>query len=216
MIKDEQIYGNTKNPKQLMMLLHGYGSSGEDLISLAPEFIQALPNAVFISPNAPYRCEQMFWSGNSYQWFSLINYDMSRILKEVDESFNQLKAYTDKMLKKFNLSNKNLIMSGFSQGAMMSIHYGLNIGEKILGVVAFSGRILSNQTRFDESQITDNFIAIHGKNDMVVPFYCLKEIEDGLLEIGKKPKTLAVENLPHSIDETGIEFAKKFLKKIAN
>lgn len=214
MIKDEHIYGNTKNPKQLMMLLHGYGSSGEDLISLAPEFIQALPNAVFISPNAPYNCEQMFWSGGSYQWFSLINYDMNRILKETDESFLQLKTYTEKMLKKFNLSNENLIMSGFSQGAMMGIHYGINIGEKILGVVAFSGRILSNQTKFDESQITDNFAIIHGKNDMVVPFYCLKEAEDGLIELGKKPKILAIENLPHSIDETGIEFAKKFLKRI--
>ena len=37
-------------PKQLVVLLHGYGSNGDDLIGLAPFFAQALPEAEFLSP----------------------------------------------------------------------------------------------------------------------------------------------------------------------
>ena len=55
-------------PKQLVVLLHGYGSNGEDLIGLAPFFAQALPEAEFLSPNAPFPCEL---SPFGFQWFGL-------------------------------------------------------------------------------------------------------------------------------------------------
>jgi phospholipase/carboxylesterase len=52
--------------KQLIVLLHGYGSNGDDLISLAPFFAQALPDAEFLSPNAPFPCEIAPFG---FQWF---------------------------------------------------------------------------------------------------------------------------------------------------
>ena len=55
-------------PRQLVVLLHGYGSNGEDLIGLAPFFAQALPEAEFLSPNAPFPCEL---SPFGFQWFGL-------------------------------------------------------------------------------------------------------------------------------------------------
>ena len=43
--------------KQLIVLLHGYGADGNDLIGLAPHFAEALPDAAFVSPHAPFPCE---------------------------------------------------------------------------------------------------------------------------------------------------------------
>jgi phospholipase/carboxylesterase len=40
-------------PKQIVIFAHGYGSNGDDLIGLAPYLAQALPDAAFVSPNAP-------------------------------------------------------------------------------------------------------------------------------------------------------------------
>ncbi len=57
--------------KQLVLLLHGVGSNGDDLISLAPLFAQALPDAHFIAPNAPYPCDMMPM-GMGYQWFDIM------------------------------------------------------------------------------------------------------------------------------------------------
>jgi len=58
-------------PKQLVALLHGYGSNGEDLIGLAPYWRAALPDTVFISPNAPEPCPG---APGGYQWWSLTSF----------------------------------------------------------------------------------------------------------------------------------------------
>src|SRR3546814_8198867 len=40
-------------PKKLVLLLHGFGSSGTDMISLAPQWQEALPDTLFLAPHAP-------------------------------------------------------------------------------------------------------------------------------------------------------------------
>ena len=53
-------------PKQLMVLLHGYGADGQDLISLGYQWRDLWPDMLFVSPNAPTVCDQM---PTGYQWF---------------------------------------------------------------------------------------------------------------------------------------------------
>src|SRR3546814_11996234 len=55
-------------PKKLVLLLHGFGSSGTDMISLAPQWQGALPDTLFLAPHAPQRCGTM---GAGYQWWGL-------------------------------------------------------------------------------------------------------------------------------------------------
>jgi hypothetical protein len=54
-------------PKQIVLLLHGYGSNGADLISLAPHWQRELPDALFLAPNAPQRLGSL----SGYQWWPL-------------------------------------------------------------------------------------------------------------------------------------------------
>ena len=46
-----------KPAQQLILLLHGWGADGYNLIDLAEIFAPSLPNAYFIAPNAPFVCE---------------------------------------------------------------------------------------------------------------------------------------------------------------
>jgi phospholipase/carboxylesterase len=39
----------------LVVLCHGYGADGNDLIGLAPLWQRMLPTAAFVAPNAPIR-----------------------------------------------------------------------------------------------------------------------------------------------------------------
>ena len=59
-------------PGHLVILLHGYGADGNDLIGLAPAFGPLMPDTVFYAPNAPQACE-----GNpfGYQWFPVSRLD---------------------------------------------------------------------------------------------------------------------------------------------
>src|SRR5260370_36442961 len=57
-------------PRRLVILLHGLGADGNDLIGLAPYWAPLLPDAEFLSPNAPFRCDMAPYG---YQWFSSQN-----------------------------------------------------------------------------------------------------------------------------------------------
>ena len=62
---------------QAVVLLHGYGSDGNDLIGLAPHWQPVLPDALFVSPNAPEMCGQLAYG---FQWFD-ISFDGDRLAK---------------------------------------------------------------------------------------------------------------------------------------
>ncbi len=68
-------YGESKNPKHLVIFLHGYGSNKENLITLAHHFFDCLPATLFISPDAPFSLADDFF-GNGFfnyghKWFSI-------------------------------------------------------------------------------------------------------------------------------------------------
>ena len=54
-------------PKQLVVLCHGLGADGHDLIDLAPTWAHALPDALFVSVDAPFAHD----SGFGRQWWSV-------------------------------------------------------------------------------------------------------------------------------------------------
>ena len=60
-----------KDIDSMIIMLHGVGSNGQDLISLAPMLAEFAPHAVFISPDAPFPCDMAPGLQNSYQWFYL-------------------------------------------------------------------------------------------------------------------------------------------------
>ena len=55
-------------PRQLVVLLHGVGADGQDLIGLAPMLAERLPHALFVAPDAPQPCDMAPYRR---QWFSL-------------------------------------------------------------------------------------------------------------------------------------------------
>ncbi len=64
-------------PTELVILLHGLGADGNDLISLAPLFAQVLPGAAFVAPNAPFPCDM---APVGRQWFSFQNREPEAVL----------------------------------------------------------------------------------------------------------------------------------------
>ena len=109
-------------PKQLIVLLHGYGADGNDLIGLAPVLAPLMPDAVFHSPNAPYPCE-----GNpmGYQWFSINRLDPASRLAGTRSAAPFVDEFLDEKLAAYGLDETSTVLIGFSQGTMMSLHVGL-------------------------------------------------------------------------------------------
>ena len=201
-----------KEPTNLVIFLHGYGSNGRDLLGLSLEFAKILPDAQFVSPNAPFDFEAPIDYG--YQWFSMINTDPNIIFPKIIEANNILDQFIESQLERFSLQYKDLILVGFSQGSMMSMYNSLRRKEEIAGVIAYSGKLILPTDLSESINSKPRICIIHGKNDMVVPFENMIHAESLLRKLNIPHEVHAIEGLEHTINFKGISIAKEFLEKI--
>ena len=209
-------HSTTKNPKYLVIFLHGYGSNGENLISLSQEFLPIIPDAHFISPNAVEPWEGGF--PNSYQWFSLYAGMERKTLVDLADNIKKsnqiLQNFINSQLKKFNLTWQNLFLVGFSQGAMMAIYQGLISKQKPRGIISYSGKVILPEMLGEQTISKPEICLIHGEIDSVLPFENFLEAKKILSEREISFQAHAIDNLDHSIDIHGVKLGIEFLKKL--
>lgn len=207
---------DSKNPKYLVIFLHGYGANGENLLDLAYEFKRVLADAHFISPNAIAPWEGGF--PHCYQWFSLYaNSNERKGLQQISEEIKQanktLQNFIAAQLERFNLTYDKLFLVGFSQGAMMSIYQGLIMPQKPAGIISFSGRVILPEIVGEKSITKPEICLVHGKADSVLPFENFVQAKEILTENNISFEAHAFENLDHTIDIHGIRVAQHFIKQ---
>jgi phospholipase/carboxylesterase len=196
-------------PKQLIVFLHGYGSNGDDLISLAPYWADLLPDAAFVSPNAPFPCEQNPFGG--FQWFGLEQRDPAMMLAGTRAAATILDAYLDDALKARGLDESKLALVGFSQGTMMSLHVGPRRARPPAAIVGYSGALIGADALAAEIRSKPPVLLVHGSGDQVVPFQAMAAAAQVLQSVGVKVETLARPGLPHSIDPEGLTRGGQFI-----
>ena len=198
-------------PRQLVMLLHGLGADGNDLIGLAPVLAQVLPDAEFVSPNAPFPCDMAPYG---YQWFSLQDRSPESILAGVRAAAPTLDVFIDDALASRGLAEKDLALIGFSQGTMMSLYVGLRRARPVAGIVGFSGALVGAELLAAEVRAKPRVLLVHGDADTMVPFQALAMAERTLEAAGVPVETLTCPGLGHGIDEAGLTAAARFLKEV--
>jgi len=200
-----------KKPDSMVILLHGLGANGADLIGLARYWEMALPNTVFVSPDAPFPCDM---APVGFQWFSLQDWSSAAILEGVEEAAPVLNEYIDEMLAQYGLSDDKLALAGFSQGTMMSLYVGPRRKNKIAGVLGYSGALIGEESLGGPNIHKIPVHLIHGDVDMVVPVGAYQLAKTALESGGFTVSGGVTRGLAHSIDEDGIESGAAFLQRI--
>ena len=198
-------------PKQLVILLHGLGADGNDLIGLAPYWAPLLPDAEFVSPNAPFPCDM---APHGYQWFSAQDRSPAAVLAGVRAAAPMLDAFIDEALAERGLSDADLALVGFSQGTMMSLFVGLRRAQPPAGILGFSGRLLAPELLASELRSRPRVLLVHGTEDPLVPYASLAAAEAALKEVGVPVETLTCPGIGHSIDENGLRRGGMFLRDV--
>ena len=198
------------DPKQLVILLHGFGSDGKDLISLAPEFANVLPHAQFVSPNAPFNCEM---SPFGYQWFGLSNITDKAMFEGANDAAPILNHYIDSMLKRFGLQDKDMALIGFSQGTMMSLYTAPRYPEKLAAVLGYSGALLGEEELKTIDHHKMPIHLLHGRQDNVVPVEAYQHAQESLSALDFQVTGHTYDHLAHSINEEGVVSGGLFLKE---
>jgi phospholipase/carboxylesterase len=200
-------------PHRLVILLHGLGADGNDLIGLVPYWARLLPTAEFIAPNAPFPCDMASYG---YQWFSSQNRNPEAALAGVRAAAPILDAFIDNALQRRGLSESDLALVGFSQGTMMSLFVGLRRSRPVAGIVGFSGRLLAAELLADELCSRPRILLVHGTDDPVVPYASLAAAEAALNAAGVPVETSTSVGIGHSIDDQGLRRGGRFLAEVLN
>ena len=198
-------------PSRLVILLHGLGADGNDLIGFAPYWAPLLPTAEFLSPNAPFPCDMV---PSGYQWFSSQDRSPAAVLAGVRAAAPFLDAFIDDARAERGLVDADLALVGFSQGTMMSLYIGLRRSDPVAGIVGFSGRLLAPELLTDEARSRPRTLLVHGTDDALVPYESLAAAEAALRSIGVSVETLTCTGIGHSIDQNGLRRGGSFLKNV--
>jgi len=198
-------------PDALVVLLHGYGSNGADLISLAPYLAEALPGAAFVSPNA---LEPVPQAPGGYQWFPISNLDPQLMEHGARAAAPSVDRFIDRELEKYGLPPERLALIGFSQGTMMALHIGLRRERQIAGIVGLSGVLVGGHRLKDEMRSKPPVLLIHGDRDPVIPIPAMFDSAEALAAAGHGALWHVSYGIPHSVGPDGIALAADFLASL--
>jgi phospholipase/carboxylesterase len=196
--------------RQLVILLHGVGADGDDLISLSDYWGALMPDAEFISPNAPDPCDM---SPYGFQWFSLLDRSMSAMTAGVKKVAPAVNAFIDAALAQRNLTPDKLALVGFSQGTMTSLYVALRRPESVGAVLGYSGALLAPELLAGEIKSRPPVLLVHGDADMVVPPQALPAAQSVLQAAGVPVEVEIRPGLGHGIDQEGLTRGGFFLKR---
>lgn len=200
----------SKSPaKQLVILVHGYGSDGEDLISLAPSWRAILPDAAFVAPNAPQPMP-----GGGYQWWPLASLTSAELAAGVVAAAPVLDRFIDQELMRTGLTEKDLLLVGFSQGTMMSLHVGPRRKAAVAGIIGYSGMLIAPDRLKAEARTRPPVLLVHGSADSVVPVRALAQAEQALRLLDFPLESHVSPGLDHGVDPAGLALGGTFARRV--
>jgi phospholipase/carboxylesterase len=187
----------------LVVLVHGYGADGQDLLGLANHWQGLLPTVAFAAPNAPTRVP----GSPGYQWFPIPRIDPHEMQKGVEVAGPQLDEYLDGELARLSLPPENLALAGFSQGTMLSLHVGLRRKVRPAAIVGFSGLLAGLPPAGEIPPI----LLTHGDSDQVIPPQAMFLAAAQLGAAGARVQWHLAHGMGHGIDPEGLAIAGEFL-----
>ena len=208
--------GPRREPRQpadrLIVLLHGYGANGEDLIALADALEARLPRTVFVAPDAP---EPLPGAGfGARQWFDLTFRDPGELWRGVNHARPALDRFLDAELARYRLPARAMALVGFSQGTMMALHVALRRSEAPAAIVGFSGLIAGPEHLAGEIACRPPVQLIHGAEDDLIPIEAMHFTREVLAEAQVPVEWHERPGLGHGIDPAGLALAGGFLSEM--
>ena len=196
-------------PAQLVVLCHGLGADGHDLIDLAPTWGHALPDAAFVSVDAPFAHD----SGFGRQWWSVADRSPPVVEAGVRRAAEFLDGFIDAELQRLGLPADRYALMGFSQGAMTVLFTGLRRASAPRAILAFSGALIAPESLATELANNAPVLLVHGEADDVVPAQRSRDAEAALRPANVPVEAVYVPRLGHGIDGTGLAMGALTLQR---
>ena len=198
-------------PRLLVVLCHGVGADAQDLIGLAEPWAAVSPDAAFLAVDAPEPCDMAPFGR---QWFSLQDRTPSVLDAGARRATPALMATVDAELARLGLAAGDVVLMGFSQGAMMVLHAGLRRTVPPAAILAYSGALLDSPALDTELTVRPPVLLVHGEADEVVPFACGEAAAEALRRRKVPVTTVWRKGVGHWVDEGGLQAGAAMLAQL--
>ncbi|WP_286247634.1 alpha/beta hydrolase [Pseudoalteromonas sp. MM1] len=158
--------------KATVIWLHGLGDSGDGFAPVAPQL--NLPSELgirFVFPHAPIQPVTINGGMEMRSWYDIKSIELDKRADEqgVRDSAEKVQALINQEIESGIPANK-IILAGFSQGGVVSLHLAPRFEYKLAGVMALSTYMCVPEKLTQEAKHTDlNVFMAHGSQDNVVP-----------------------------------------------
>jgi phospholipase/carboxylesterase len=203
-------------PQLVVILCHGFGAPGTDLVGLAPEIFAQQPELArritSVFPEAPLSLAQFGMPGGRAWWMldieklnAAITSGALRDLRndhppELPDVSKKLIAVIDALRDRYGLPMSRIVLGGFSQGAVLSIDVSLRMPEPPALLTVFSGTLMSEDEwrALLANRREMNVLQSHGDEDQILPFEAAERLRDLLVEAGCNVEFIPFHG-PHTI-----------------
>lgn len=220
-----------ERPSLAVVLCHGYGAPGTDLVGLAEPLIEMASSetkAVFIFPAAPLDLAGQGMPGGRAWWPVDLDRLINRRTPELLDQFRRacpsgLVPSRDLLIKllsdagkHFDLSADRFVLGGFSQGAMLTTDVALRLKKAPAGLCILSGALINEAEWWRLAQERGPLMVLqsHGKHDSILPFPMGAALRDVLLEAGADVDFLAFSG-DHEIPLEALRRLAYFIRRLS-
>lgn len=190
----------------LVVFLHGYGSSGADLMSFADYWQPSMPDVAFVAPDGPTATKD-----GGFQWIGKRPAGDPRLYDDAIAAAPQLHAFIDAELAHASLNASRLALVGFSQGTVMALHLGLRRTVTPAAVLGYSGGLVGADKLKDEIVSKPPVMLVHGEQDALAPLYGMMTSVKALSEAGVTCQGVPIPGLGHAVDANALIYGARFL-----
>ena len=198
-------------PEKLVIMCHGIGANGQDLIGLAVNWHQDLPNVAFFSPDAPQPYPGM---PGGYQWWDLRGFTPAEQEEGLRYAAPILNQFIDEKLAETGLTEADTALVGFSQGTMLSLFVGLQRERQLAGIVGYSGALAGADLLAPNIKSRPPVLMIHGDMDQMIPPMMMQAAARFLAEHDVRVQTHISQGMGHGVAADGINFGRDFLNQV--
>ncbi|MDZ4382931.1 MAG: phospholipase [Parvibaculum sp.] len=190
----------------LVVFLHGYGSSGADLMSFAGYWQPSMPDVAFVAPDGPTPTKD-----GGFQWIGKRPAGDPKLYEDAVAAAPQLYAFIDAELALENLDASRLALVGFSQGTVMALHLGLRRTVAPAAVLGYSGGLAGADKLKEEIVSKPPVMLVHGEQDALAPLYGMMTSVKALSEAGVACQGIPIPGLGHAVDANALIYGARFL-----
>lgn len=217
-------------PSAAVVLCHGFGAPGDDLVGLGPELVRLQPSlrsVRFYFPAAPLDLSQLGW-GAARAWWMIDMAAVQRLQHDAEalREFRRLEpegmaaarravhALVMQIADTTKLPMKRLVLGGFSQGSMIATDVALRLEESPGALVVLSGTLLIEDVWRAKAKARAGLPVFqsHGRFDPVLPYQAAEWLRELLTEAGLTPEFAPFDG-GHTIDRDALLKLGEFLAR---